>query len=96
MGLQAAPSVFVIFFVWFIPESPRWYIGQGNQARAHELLTKYHGGGDPKNEIVQLEMREMVAAILVADGADKRCVVSLISRWMLKLIEQVVGLPWPV
>ena len=72
MSLQALPSVFVLAFIWFIPESPRWYMGQGSYAKAEELLVKYHGGGNVEDEIVQLELREMKEAILVDDGADKR------------------------
>jgi len=71
MSLQALPSVFVLAFVWLIPESPRWYMSRGRQDRALELLTKYHGGGNSQSQIVQLEMREMREAIM-EDGADKR------------------------
>lgn len=71
MGLQGVPSIFVLLTVWFIPESPRWYVGQGNNQRAYELLTKYHGNGDPDSEIVKMEMDQMVAAIDL-NGSDKR------------------------
>ena len=71
MGLQGVPSVVVLCTCWLIPESPRWYIGRGNQERALELLTKYHGEGDPANGFVQLEMRQMVDSIDL-NGSDKR------------------------
>ena len=71
MGLQAWPSVFVLCLIWFIPESPRWYIAQGNDQRAHELLAKYHSEGDMNSEIVRLEMAQMKAAIEL-NGSDKR------------------------
>lgn len=71
MSLQGAPSVITLALVWFIPESPRWYIAHGDQGKARELLVKYHGNGDPNSRIVDLEMRQMIEAIDV-NGADKR------------------------
>jgi MFS family permease len=79
MALQALPSVFVLAFVWAIPESPRWHMGQGNEAKAREILIKYHGGGNPDSAIVRLEMSEMKSAIQVENGADKRSVLLLLS-----------------
>jgi hypothetical protein len=71
MALQGAPSVVTLALVWFIPESPRWYIAHGNQDKAKELLVKYHGNGDPNSRIVELEMRQMIEGI-DTNGADKR------------------------
>ena len=41
MALQGLPSVLVMTFVWFIPESPRWYIAQGEDEKAREILVKW-------------------------------------------------------
>ena len=71
MSLQALPSLFVVMFIWFVPESPRWYIAHGKQEKARELLIKYHGNGNPDSEIVNLEMTEMVEKI-ETQGTDKR------------------------
>ena len=71
MSLQGAPSVITLACVYFIPESPRWYIAHGDHDTARDLLVKYHGNGDPDSRIVDLEMRQMIEAINV-DGADKR------------------------
>jgi hypothetical protein len=91
MSLQALPSVFVLVIIWFVPETPRWYMGQGREDMALAILTKYHGGGNPDSEIVQLEMREMREAILVKDGADKRYVLRFSKVLRLNFV-QVVGL----
>ncbi|KAH9947314.1 general substrate transporter [Amylocystis lapponica] len=72
MGLQALPSVLVLTFVWFIPETPRWYIGQGNDEMARKILAKYHSQGDPNSYIVELQMKEMKEVIEVENGTDKR------------------------
>lgn len=41
MALQGLPSILVLMFVWFIPESPRWYIAQGETEKAMAILIKY-------------------------------------------------------
>ncbi|KAI8985678.1 general substrate transporter [Trametes punicea] len=71
LAVQALPSVIVLMFVWFIPETPRWYIGQGNIEKAKEILVKYHGDGDPDSPIVALELDEM-REVISANGSDKR------------------------
>ncbi|OSD05262.1 general substrate transporter [Trametes coccinea BRFM310] len=71
LAIQALPSVLVLVFVWFIPETPRWYIGQGKVDKAREILIKYHGDGDPDSPIVALELGEM-QEVISAHGSDKR------------------------
>ncbi|KAI0651511.1 general substrate transporter [Trametes meyenii] len=71
LAVQALPSILVLMFVWFIPETPRWYIGQGRTDKAHEILTRYHGDGDPDSPIVALELEEM-QEVISANGSDKR------------------------
>ncbi|KAJ5915599.1 hypothetical protein N7466_011532 [Penicillium verhagenii] len=68
---QCFACILVIFFVWFIPESPRWLIAQGREEEAHSFLTKYHGNGDPHARLVRLEIEEMKEGIRI-DGIDKR------------------------
>ncbi|KAJ5938119.1 hypothetical protein N7454_004461 [Penicillium verhagenii] len=68
---QCFACILVIFFVWFIPESPRWLIAQGREEEAHAFLTKYHGNGDPQARLVRLEIEEMKEGIRI-DGIDKR------------------------
>ncbi|PCH41336.1 general substrate transporter [Wolfiporia cocos MD-104 SS10] len=72
MGLQALPSVLVLIFIWFIPETPRWYVGQGQDDKAREVLARYHSQGDSDSEIVCLQMKEMKEVIEVENGTDKR------------------------
>ncbi|OBZ66743.1 Lactose permease, partial [Grifola frondosa] len=71
LAIQAVPSVIVLIFVWFIPETPRWYIAQGNIEKAKEILVKYHGDGNSDSTVVALELSEM-QEVISAGGSDKR------------------------
>ncbi|EJU06076.1 MFS lactose permease [Dacryopinax primogenitus] len=71
MAMQGIPCIIVLAFVWFLPESPRWLMARGREEEAKRILIKYHGEGDPDNELVQLEMEEMHEAIDTA-GSDTR------------------------
>ncbi|KAI0630724.1 general substrate transporter [Trametes polyzona] len=72
LAVQALPSILVLSFVWFIPETPRWCVKlSGKVDKAREILVRYHGDGDPNSAIVALELEEM-QEVISADGADKR------------------------
>ncbi|PNS18955.1 High-affinity glucose transporter [Sphaceloma murrayae] len=57
--VQAAPSLVQIFFIWFVDESPRWYIRHGKEEKALEILARVHANGNADDEVVQLEMDEI-------------------------------------
>ncbi|KZT51093.1 general substrate transporter [Calocera cornea HHB12733] len=67
MAMQAAPSIIILVFIKFIPETPRWHIAHGQDVEAHAVLSVYHGS----EEIVDLEMEEM-KAVISTEGSDKR------------------------
>lgn len=69
--LQALFSGIICIFCMFLPESPRWLYVNNKKDKAHEVLTKYHGRGNPDSPWVHLQMREYEEA-LDMDGADKR------------------------
>ncbi|KAH8118263.1 general substrate transporter [Phellopilus nigrolimitatus] len=68
---QCAPAFFVIFIVWFLPESPRWLLANSRDEEARAFLNRFHGGGDPRHPVVELEWHEFKESI-TTDGADKR------------------------
>ncbi|KAI1472957.1 general substrate transporter [Daldinia caldariorum] len=69
--VQALACVVVLFGVWVIPESPRFYMANGREEEAIDFLAKYHGNGNPNSKLVQLEVEEMKEGIR-QDGIDKR------------------------
>lgn len=64
--LQGALPVFQLFFVWMIPESPRFYVAKGKIDKARAVLSKYHTGNstDPRDiALVDFELKEIEAAL---------------------------------
>jgi len=68
---QGVPSLIVIIAVWFLPESPRWLLANSRDDEARAFLTRFHGGGDPHNPVVELEWTEFKEGIAI-DASDKR------------------------
>ncbi|KAI0259680.1 general substrate transporter [Gloeopeniophorella convolvens] len=58
-GLQMIPAIILSVGMLIFPESPRWLIDHHREEDALEVLADLHGGGDPKNELVQLEFEEI-------------------------------------
>ncbi|OZJ02060.1 hypothetical protein BZG36_04964 [Bifiguratus adelaidae] len=88
--LQMLPSLLQVVAVGFMPESPRWLIAQGQVDKAHAILTKLHGNGDPNDPIVQLEMKEIEEAIRLEREVSKKSYMELIrtpgNRYRMFLI----------
>lgn len=58
--LQAAPSIFAVVILLFVPESPRWLISRDRHEEALEILKISNGGSD---DDVQIQYREIVDTI---------------------------------
>ncbi|KAF2140766.1 uncharacterized protein K452DRAFT_50984 [Aplosporella prunicola CBS 121167] len=69
--LQMMFSGLIVLFVWFLPESPRWLYTRGKREQCRQVLTTYHGGGNPDSVWVMLQLREY-EEYLELEGADKR------------------------
>ena len=57
--VQAFPSLLQLTFVWFVPESPRWYLAKGRDELALKVLADVHANGNKDDELVQLELTEI-------------------------------------
>ncbi|KAM0371989.1 hypothetical protein ACHAO7_008340 [Fusarium culmorum] len=61
--LQALPAIVNLVGLWFLPESPRWLVGQDRHEDARAILIKYHAGGDENSAFVAAEFEEIRAAL---------------------------------
>ncbi|KAF8331378.1 general substrate transporter [Cantharellus anzutake] len=64
-ALQAVSSVIQLFLLWFVPESPRYLICQGQDEKALYTLIKYHANGDHHDPLVEYEYNEIKKAIAI-------------------------------
>lgn len=64
--LQGAIPFIQIITIFFVPESPRYYISKGKYDKAEKMLRKYHIGYSTNERdvgLVQFEMKEIETAI---------------------------------
>ncbi|TLS30196.1 hypothetical protein PpBr36_03257 [Pyricularia pennisetigena] len=66
---QAAPACVQMFFVWFLPESPRWLVFRDRSDEAYETLARYHGGGNWEDPLVRAEFWEMKETLMAEKAA---------------------------
>jgi MFS family permease len=48
----------ICIFAFFIPESPRWLYAHNKREKSKDVLTKWHGYGNPENAWVKLQLNE--------------------------------------
>ncbi|KAG7131026.1 Lactose permease like protein [Verticillium longisporum] len=68
--LQGAPSLFQLFFLWWVPESPRFLIAKERDDEALAILAKYHANGNDQHPTVQFEFREIRDTIRLEQAAN--------------------------
>jgi SP family sugar:H+ symporter-like MFS transporter len=61
--IQLPMAVYILVAVQFVPETPRFLMGQGRVEEAFEFLVEYHGNGDRTDKLVLFEFEEMKNAI---------------------------------
>lgn len=54
-GVGAVPGVLFLVLLFFVPESPRWLIKQGQAAAALPILLKIHGEKLAKQEVIDIK-----------------------------------------
>ncbi|KAL8277278.1 hypothetical protein RQP46_010347 [Phenoliferia psychrophenolica] len=81
--IQLIPSVYLLVALQFIPESPRFLLAHGRDAEAMEFLVKYHGNGNPDDELVRWEFAEAKGTItleLQSSGTKWKDIIAVPSN----------------
>ena len=77
--IQGFGPIILALGVWFVPQSPRWLVKKGRADEAHKILAKYHANGDLDDPLVQLEMREIQAAVTLEEISNTGSWKSFVS-----------------
>src|ERR671914_1138610 len=55
LSLSAIPALIVLFFVIRLPDTPRWYLMNGQREEALDLIRRVQGDVDPEEEMQRIE-----------------------------------------
>src|ERR671920_752179 len=55
LSLSAIPALIVLFFVLRLPDTPRWYLMNGQRAEALNLIRRVQGDVEPEEEMRRIE-----------------------------------------
>ncbi|KAH7141908.1 general substrate transporter [Dactylonectria macrodidyma] len=90
--LQCVPSLYQLFFIYLVPESPRYLVSNGKLPQARKILNRYHAGQNTDADIsplVSYEMAEIEAAIELEKTQNTKSYLDFFStkgnRWRLAI-----------
>jgi MFS transporter, SP family, galactose:H+ symporter len=55
LSLSAIPALIVLFFVLRLPDTPRWYLMNGQREQALDLIRRVQGDVNPEEEVRRIE-----------------------------------------
>jgi MFS family permease len=69
--LQCTCTIVVLSVIWFIPESPRFYIAKDRNEDAKRVLAHYHADGNQDDEFVRVEYTEIHSMLMMDRQANR-------------------------
>ena len=55
LSLSAIPALIVLVFIFRLPDTPRWYLMQGQREEALDIVRKVQGDVNPEEEVQSIE-----------------------------------------
>jgi sugar porter (SP) family MFS transporter len=89
LGLAAVPSLVLLFGMFFVPETPRFLVQQGEEEAAREVLDEVRADDAPPEEAPERKIRE----IRDVDATEQEGGLALLkARWVRPALVVAIGL----
>lgn len=94
LGVQTIPALLYLLLLWLVPESPRWLLMKGYDARARDVLARAHGREQAEENLQQI--RQSLALKRVGGGLrallDRRLRFIMLIAFGLAFFQQITGI----
>lgn len=94
LGVQTIPALLYLLLLWLVPESPRWLLMKGQDARALEVLSRAHGREQAEENLQQI--RQSLTVKRAGRGfralLDRRLRFIMLIAFGLAFFQQITGI----
>lgn len=94
LGVQTIPALLHLLLLWLVPESPRWLLMKGDDARARDVLARAHGREQAEENLQQI--RQSLALKRAGGGLrpllDRRLRFIMLIAFGLAFFQQITGI----
>jgi SP family xylose:H+ symportor-like MFS transporter len=91
-GSEALPAILFLFFLFFIPESPRWLIKEGREEEARKVLSRVRNGDDIEDEVREIKKTLTVAKVSMRELLHPTWRGVVVLGAVLAILQQVTGI----
>ncbi len=94
LAMDAVPAALYFFFLFAVPESPRWLFGKGQPERAKEILIKACGAELAEHEVrnIQQNFAEKTPGVSVKGLFSRRMSFVLFIALAIAFFQQITGI----
>ncbi|MGD0812044.1 MAG: sugar porter family MFS transporter [Verrucomicrobiota bacterium] len=94
LGVEAIPAAAYFFLLFFVPESPRWLYGKGQEEQALRIFTKVAGADDAAAELRSLRENaaQHVAGVRVGALFSRKMRFVMLMALTIAFFQQITGI----
>jgi MFS family permease len=94
LGMDAVPAALYFFFLFAVPESPRWLFGKGQRERAKEILIKSCGAELAEDEVrnIQQSFAGKTPGVSIKGLFGRRMSFVLFIALAIAFFQQITGI----